>query len=151
MNDLLCWNCFYLLFSAVVECKVGFICVTCVADASLVCASYRVQKTSWLSKFLPALFAAYLNTVRRNRLTSLGKMDLHKRREAVEEGAGGRETRCKEATASWHPKELLIVPISQHGLWRCLPCLSPALSPAAGMSRLMSGQAPNHLHTKCLA
>lgn len=97
------------MFGAVVECKVGFICVTCVADASLVCASYRVQKTSWLSKFLPALFTSYLNTVRRDPLTSLGKMNLHKKREAGKESTGGREMRgremrCREAAVSKHPK-----------------------------------------------
>jgi len=137
------------LFGAVVECKVGFICVTCVADASLVCASYRVRKTSWLSKFLPALFAAYLNTVSKDPLTSLGKMDLHKKREAGEWGAGGIEMRCKEAADSWHPEELLMVPTSWHGPWRCFPCLSLNLSPAAGMSHLMNGQTQSHLHSKC--
>lgn len=95
------------MFGAVVECKVGFICVTCVADASLVCASYGVQRTSWLSTFLPALFAAYLTVVRGDSLTSMGEMSSLRMIESGQEGTGGREV----AQGNSH------YTVSQYGPW----------------------------------
>lgn len=58
--------------------------------------------TSWLSTFLPALFTAYLNTMHRGSLASLGKMDLHRTKEAGQEGAGGRML-LKELLTMPHP------------------------------------------------